>query len=77
MAKMERGEVDEAIALLTRALEEDPYNVPALIKLGTAYGKKEMYREGLAAFQKAWRLDPVMREKSKELERMLLELDKS
>lgn len=77
MAKMERGEADAAIALLTRALDEDPYNVPALIKLGTAYGKKEMYREGLAAFQKAWKLDPEMREKSKELEKVLMELDQN
>ena len=77
MAKTERGEVDDAIALLTQVLDEDPYNVPALIKLGTAYGKKEMYREGLAAFQKAWKLDPEMREKSKELEKVLMELDQN
>ncbi|MBM3227763.1 tetratricopeptide repeat protein [Candidatus Peribacteria bacterium] len=72
---LDRGEPDEAIALLNRALEEDPYNVPALSKLGAAYGKKEMYMEGLQAFQKAWRLDPVMHEQSKALEKMLKEFE--
>ena len=75
MAKLERGNADEAIVLLEQALREDPYNVQALIKLGAAYGKKEMYREGLAAFQKAWKLNPVMHEESKELEKMLKQLD--
>ncbi len=73
---LDRGDADEAIVLLERALAEDPYNVPALSKLGAAYGKKEMYKEGLQAFQKAWKLDPVMHEQSKELEKMLEELEK-
>ena len=73
---LDRGDADEAIVLLERALAEDPYNVPALSKLGAAYGKKEMYKEGLRAFQKAWKLDPVMHEQSKELEKMLEELEK-
>lgn len=77
MARLERGDADGAIVLLQQALKEDPYNVPALVKLGAAYGKKEMYREGLLAFQKAWKLDPVMHEQSKELERMLQQLDKN
>lgn len=70
-AHLDRGDADGAIILLQQALSEDQYNVQALIKLGAAYGKKEMYREGLVAFQRAWRLDPVMHEQSKELERML------
>jgi tetratricopeptide (TPR) repeat protein len=73
---LDRSDADEAITLLERALAEDPYNVPALTKLGAAYGKKEMYKEGLHAFQKAWKLDPVMHEQSKELEKMLEELEK-
>ncbi len=72
---LDRGDADEAIVLLERALADDPYNVPALSKLGAAYGKKEMYKEGLHAFQKAWKLDPVMHEQSKELERILEELE--
>ncbi|TSC99001.1 MAG: hypothetical protein Greene101449_750 [Candidatus Peregrinibacteria bacterium Greene1014_49] len=74
-AHLDRGDADGAIVLLKQALSEDQYNVQALIKLGAAYGKKEMYREGLAAFQKAWRLDPVMHKESKQLERMLQKLD--
>jgi tetratricopeptide (TPR) repeat protein len=77
MAQIERGDADSAIILLQQALREDPYNVQALIKLGAAYGKKEMYHEGLEAFQKAWKLDPVMHEQSKELEKVLLELDEN
>jgi cytochrome c-type biogenesis protein CcmH/NrfG len=73
---LDRGDADAAIILLEQALGEDPYNVPALSKLGAAYGKKEMYKEGLHAFQKAWKLDPVMHEQSKELEKMLEELEK-
>jgi len=34
-----------------------------------------MYREGLKWFQKAWRLDPEKREESKELERLLQQLE--
>jgi tetratricopeptide (TPR) repeat protein len=70
--QLDRGNADAAISLLQRALMEDPYNVPALSKLGAAYGKKEMYAEGLHAFQRAWKLDPIMHAQSKELEQMLL-----
>jgi arylsulfatase A-like enzyme/Tfp pilus assembly protein PilF len=52
------GRVDAAIAKVTRVLSQDPDVVEGHTLLGTLYSKAERYRDAVASYQAALRLDP-------------------
>ena len=54
--------MDEAIREFQKAVELSPRYAQAYVNLAEAYGRKEMYEEGLAAYRKAMAIDPVFRE---------------
>jgi tetratricopeptide (TPR) repeat protein len=52
-AEMIRGNLDEALAVLERALRKDPEHPDVHLNLGSVYGKAGRPRESLQAFQRA------------------------
>jgi len=53
-----RGRHDEALGLLSRALQEDPTHVPAWVASGFVLGKLGRFREEVKACDQALALDP-------------------
>lgn len=69
-------DADATIVALQQQLEIDPNNAEIWWQLGNAYGQKEMYIEGIQAFQKAAALDPSRAQQAEELQRILESLEK-
>jgi len=55
----QRGELDEAIRLLTLACQEDPSDYQAHLILGAVYGRKQQHDEAIAALISAVHLQPA------------------
>jgi tetratricopeptide (TPR) repeat protein len=54
----DRGELEKALDLYDRALEQDPEHVGALAGRGLCYLDLESYEEAIRSFQEALRQDP-------------------
>src|SRR5258706_11082975 len=55
----QRGDLDEAIRLLTLACQEDPTDYQAHLILGAVYGKTEQHEEAIATLISAVHLQPA------------------
>lgn len=70
-AIVEVSNPDAEIATLQQQIEVDPNNSDLWWQLGNVYGQKEMYLQGIQAFQKAASLDPARQQQAEELRRIL------
>ncbi len=72
-----KGDADQAIAVLFRALERNPSSVKTRIKLGTALGGASRYDEALVHLQAAVAAEPTNGDAHYQLGRLLLKLGKT
>lgn len=72
---IDTGKIDDAIAILEEAVALEPNFIRAHNNLGTAYGKKGMYREGMEAFLNAMESQSGREAEVEELRRQLEEME--